>query len=122
MNIIELIKETCEPFITLKEEACAEIIRSAKSLSIEECFDSLMITQTELTVEEAEFAERLHKYGRALGVRDATEKLFTHMSSKGGADAAVTYLRQLGGEFSVNVAQQGGNGFTFNVDLTGKKK
>lgn len=121
MNITETIKTTCESFKLLNEECCTHIVMSAKSLSIEECYDSLLITVGDLSAEEIAFAERLHRYGRAIGVKDATEKLFAHMSTKNGADAAVTYLRQMGGEFSVDVTPGSSSGFAFNVNLTGKK-
>ena len=54
---------------------------------------------------------------------DATENLFYHMKTKNGADASLEYLRQMGGEFSVEVNPTAGSkgGFSFNVNIGEKK-
>ena len=122
MDIRKKIQEAVKDFDNLTEADCNEITISAKSLSIEECYDSLLIDPSELEPAEIKFAQQLHKYGRAIGVKDATESLFYHMKTKNGADASLEYLRQLGGEFSVEVnpANKGG-GFAFNVSIGEKK-
>ena len=122
MDIRKKIQEAVKGFENLSEEECIEITLSAKSLSLEECYDSLLIVPTDLSAEETKFAEQLHKYGRAIGVKDATESLFYHMKTKNGADSSLEYLRQMGGEFSVDVVPGGGNkGFSFNVNIGEKK-
>lgn len=123
MDIRKKIQEAVKGFENLSEEECIEITLSAKSLSLEECYDSLLIVPTDLSAEETKFAEQLHKYGRAIGVKDATESLFYHMKTKNGADASLEYLRQMGGEFSVEVNPTAGGkgGFSFNVNIGEKK-
>ena len=123
MDIRKKIQEAVKGFDKLSEEECIEITLSAKSLSLEECYDSLLIVPTDLSAEETKFAEQLHKYGRAIGVKDATESLFYHMKTKNGADASLEYLRQMGGEFSVEVNPTAGGkgGFSFNVNIGEKK-
>ena len=122
MDIRQKIQEAVKGFDKLTEADCNEITLSAKSLSIEECWDFLLIDPTDLSDEEKKFAEQLHKYGRAVGVKDATESLFYHMKTKNGADASLEYLRQMGGEFSVDVVPGGGSkGFAFNVNIGEKK-
>ena len=122
MDIRKKIQEAVKGFDKLSEDDCVEITLSAKSLSLEECYDSLLIDPLSLEPAEIKFAEQLHKYGRAIGVKDATENLFYHMKTKNGADASLEYLRQMGGEFSVDVVQGGGNkGFSFNVNIGEKK-
>ena len=122
MDIRKKIQEAVKGFENLSEDDCNEIVISAKSLSLEECYDSLLIVPTDLSAEETKFAEQLHKYGRAIGVKDATESLFYHMKTKNGADASLEYLRQMGGEFSVDVTPGGGQkGFSFNVNIGEKK-
>lgn len=117
MDIRKKIQEAVDGFDNLTEEDCIEITLSAKSLSIEECLDSLLLAESELTQAEMAFIHKLHRYGRAIGVKDATESLFYHMKTKNGADASLEYLRQMGGEFSVEVAPGGGgkSGLSFNV-------
>lgn len=118
MDIRKKIQEAVKGFKLLTEADCIDITLSAKSLSIEECFDSLLIDPAELSQAENAFAQRLHKYGRAIGVKDATDSLFYHMKTKGGDSAALEYLRQLGGEFSVDIVPGGPNkGFSFNVNI-----
>lgn len=122
MDIRKKIQEAVKGFGTLTEDDCTEITLSAKSLSLEECYDSLLIDPTSLEPAEIKFAEQLHKYGRAIGVKDATENLFYHMKTKNGADASLEYLRQMGGEFSVDVNTTGkGSGFSFQVNIGEKK-
>ena len=122
MDIRKKIQEVVKGFENLSEDDCTEITVSAKSLSLEECYDLLLIDATSLTTAEITFAQQLHKYGRAIGVKDATESLFYHMKTKNGADASLEYLRQLGGEFSVDVVPGGDKtGFSFNVNIGEKK-
>ena len=122
MDIRRKIQEAVKEFKNLSEDECIEITLSSKSLSLEECYDSLLIDHLSLTPAEIKFAEQLHKYGRAIGVKDATESLFYHMKTKNGADASLEYLRQLGGEFSVDVVSSAGkSGFRFNVNIGEKK-
>lgn len=123
MDIRKKIQEAVKGFKNLTEDDCTEITLSAKSLSLEECYDSLLIDPTSLEEAEIKFAEQLHKYGRAIGVKDATESLFYHMKTKNGADASLEYLRQMGGEFSVEVnpTGKGAGGFSFNVNIGEKK-
>lgn len=122
MDIRRKIQEAVKGFNNLTEDECIEITLSAKSLSLEECYDSLLIDPLSLDTAEAKFAQQLHKYGRAIGVKDATENLFYHMKTKNGADASLEYLRQMGGEFSVDVVPgAGGKTFSFNVNIGEKK-
>ena len=123
MDIRKKIQEAVKGFENLAEEECIEITLSAKSLSLEECYDSLLIDPLSLTLAEVKFAQQLHKYGRAIGVKDATENLFYHMKTKNGTDASLEYLRQMGGEFSVEVNPIAGGkgGFSFNVNIGEKK-
>ena len=88
MDIRKKIQEAVKGFEILTEDDCTEITLSAKSLSLEECYDSLLIDPSVLSEAEAKFAEQLHKYGRAIGVKDATESLFYHMKTKNGADVS----------------------------------
>lgn len=122
MDIRKKIQTAAKEFTNLSEDDCVEITLSAKSLSLEECYDSLLIDPTVLSPAEITFAQQLHKYGRAIGVKDATEALFYHMKTKNGDNASLEYLRQMGGEFSVEVnpANKGG-GFAFNVSIGEKK-
>lgn len=118
MDIRKKIQEAVKDFDKLSEDDCIEITLVAKSLSLEECFDMLLIDQTALSQAESVFAERLHRYGRSIGVKDAAENLFYHMKTKNGADAALEYLRKMGGEFSVAVGStHGKSGFTFTIDM-----
>lgn len=123
MDIRKKIQEAVKEFPLLTEADCIEITLSAKSLSIDECYDSLLIDATTLTSAEIAFAQRLHKYGRAIGVKDAADSLFYHMKTKNGGDTAFEYLRQVGGEFSVDVVPgtPGKSGFSFNVNIGEKK-
>ena len=123
MDIRQRIQEAVKVFEKLTESDCIDITLSAKSLSLEECYDSLMIDAADLSTAEVRFAEQLHRYGRAIGVKDATDNLFYHMKTKSGADAALEYLRKMGSEFSIDVVPGAGkSGFSFNVNIGEKKE
>lgn len=122
MDIRKKIQDAVKGFDLLTESDCTEITLSARSLNLDECYDSLMIDPAELTQAEAAFAQKLHNYGRAIGVKDATENLFYHMKTKTGADASLEYLRKMGAEFSVDVGPgTGKSAFSFNVNIGEKK-
>ena len=49
MDIRKKIQEAVKGFENLTEDECIEITLSAKSLSLEECYDSLLIVPTDLS-------------------------------------------------------------------------
>lgn len=118
MNIEQRIKAKAKEFDTLDEACCVEIVLNAKALTIEECFDFLLIDQVSLTEAENKFARLLHARGRAIGIKDAADKLFSHMATRNGGQSALEYLKQCSGDFSVEVSQGGSaGGFQFNVTI-----
>lgn len=118
MNLEAKIKEKAAEFCNLSEEDCITLVLVARSLSLEECFDYLLIDRTTLTETENRFCELLHRRGRAIGVKDATDKLFLHMATRNGGQSALEYLKQFSGDFSVEVqGGQSGGGFQFNVTI-----
>lgn len=117
MNLEVKIKEKAAEFENLTENECCELVLCAKALSLDECFDYLLIDKTILTSAESKFAELLHKRGRAIGVKDAADKLFAHMATRNGGQSALEYLKQFSGDFAVEVQQSSGSGFQFNVTI-----
>lgn len=118
MNLEERIKEKAAKFEHLTESECIDIIMAARGLSLEECFDFLLIDEQALTEEERRFCEMLHKRGRAIGIKDATDRLFTHMTTKVGGQSALEYLKQFSGDFKVEVKKTlGSGGFQFSVTI-----
>lgn len=115
MDIESRIRAKAKEFETLDEQCCFEIVLNAKALSLDECFDYLLISKQDLEPAEATFAEMLHRRGRAIGVKDAADKLFQHMSTKAGGQSALEYLKQFSGDFSVELGPSAGSGFQFNV-------
>lgn len=117
MDIEARIKEKAKHFDSLGEAECVEIVLAARSLSLDECFDYLLVDKAELGEDELRFAELLHRRGRAIGVKDAADKLFLHMSTRNGGQSALEYLKQFSGDFSVEVQQSSSSGFQFNVTI-----
>lgn len=118
MNLEAKIKEKAAEFSNLSEEDCITLVLVARSLSLDECFDYLLIDKQSLAEAEQRFAELLHRRGRAIGVKDATDKLFLHMATRNGGQSALEYLKQFSGDFSVEVSQGAGQGgFQFNVTI-----
>jgi hypothetical protein len=121
MDLKQKIEQASKDFDNLDVADMNEIVLSARSLSLEECYDLCLIDATSLSAEEAKFCEQLHRYGRASGVKDATEKLFYQMQTKGGGQTAIDYLRQMGKEFSVDAVPVGGGGFAFQINIPDTK-
>lgn len=121
MDIKVKIDEAVKDFSNLTAEDCYEIVLAAKSLSVEECLDSLLLAEDELSTHEMAFVHKLHKYGRAIGIKDAADNLFMHMKTKNGGQTALDYLEQMSGEFSVTVTPGSNSGFSFNVQIGEKK-
>lgn len=117
MNLEAKIKERAAEFENLSEEECVQLVLCAKALSLDECFDYLLIDKSALSPAETKFAELLHKRGRAIGVKDAADKLFAHMATRNGGQSALEYLKQFSGDFAVEVQQSSGSGFQFNVTI-----
>lgn len=115
MDVQKKIQAAVPDFDTLTESDCADFVLASRALSVEECYDYLMIDQDSLSEQERKFLMSLHKYGRAIGVKDATDKLFQHMSTRNGGQSVLDYLRQMSGEFSVEVVANTKSGFNFNV-------
>lgn len=117
MTIEEKIAKAVKEFKTLTESDCAEIILASKTLTMEECFGYLLIDQSELSEAEIKFCDSLHRRGRAIGVKDASDKLFTHMATRNGGQSALEYLKQMSGDFSVEVTATKASGFQFNLTI-----
>lgn len=116
------IKKKIEEFlkadeVTLVAEDCHDFILASRALSLTECYDICMLDITELSEAENQFLTKLHKYGRSTGVKDAAQQLFLHMSTKNGGQSAIEYLKQMSGEFSVEVTSTKHAGFAFNVNI-----
>lgn len=117
MDIEARIKAKAKEFDNLDADCCVQIVLGAKALSLDECFDYLLIDKQTLTPDELSFANLLHRRGRAIGVKDAADKLFMHMSTRAGGQSALEYLKQFSGDFSVEVQASAGTGFQFNVTI-----
>lgn len=108
-------------FLTVDDLKLVE--EAASSLSIDQCFDLLMIEEGEVPADEAILFRKVHKRGRAKGVTTAVEKLFIHMTTRQGGASAIEYLQKMSGEFAVNVeSAKKGTGFSFNVIIPEDKK
>ena len=117
MDIESRIKLMCSTFDNLTEEDCVGITLASRSLSLEECYDYLLIDKSELSPAEIKFAERIYRRGRAIGVKDAGDKLFQHMGNRNGGQTALEYLKKMSGDFSAEVVASSGKGFQFNVTI-----
>lgn len=101
----------------LTDTMCSTVVLAAPTLSIEECYDLIFLKQDELQPAEVELMERLHRYGRAIGIKDASTALFNQMKGKNGFTPALEYLKQCSGDFKLNVTQTSGGGFSFNIQM-----
>lgn len=118
MDFEKKIEQKVKDFDTLTKEECVEIVLASCTLSLDECFDYLLIDKAELSEAELGFCNLLHRRGRAIGVKNASDKLFMHMATRNGGQSALEYLKSMSGEFAVEVtANQSHRGFSFNVSI-----
>lgn len=117
MDINKRITQAVKDFDNLDVDDCQTLVLAAASLSLEECYDLLLVDANTLSAEEQAFALRLHRHGRATGIKDAAAKLFLHMSTRNGGQSALEYLKQFSGDFSVEVQTTQSKGFSFNINI-----
>lgn len=117
MDLERIIKEKCISFPTLTQELAVEIVLCASALSLEECLDRCLLDESELTSAELDFAKRLHKRGRANGVKDACDNLFMHMKTRAGGPSAIEYLSKVSSEFGMSAQKTSAGGFQFQIVL-----
>ena len=115
MDLERIIKEKCSAFDTLTPELAVEIVMCAPALSLDECLDRCLLEASELTEAEMDFAKRLHKRGRANGVKDACDNLFMHMKTKMGGQSAIEYLNKVSSEFAMTAQKASAGGFQFQI-------
>lgn len=115
MDLERIIKDKCSSFTTLTQELAVEIVVCAPALSLEECLDRCLLDESELTPAELDFAKRLHKRGRANGVKDACDNLFMHMKTRAGGPSAIEYLSKVSSEFAMTAQKTSAGGFQFQI-------
>lgn len=119
MNFETLLKEKCKETKQVTFAVCLEIHEASKTLTLEECLAVCLLNKEELDADELNLAEKVYNRGRAIGIKDAGEKLFAHMSTRNGGQSALEYLAHVTETFSgeVTVSAGAGKGFSFNVTI-----
>ena len=92
----------------------------AKALSLEECYDYLLIDADELSEAEAALCKKAWRRGRMSSISTAADKLFNSMDTRNGGSIALEYLRALSSTFHLEPTDPGSGsvsagGFSFNV-------
>jgi hypothetical protein len=91
---------------------------SAAGLSVEQCLHVLGMDKDDLSEDEYKIVVKIHKRGEAKAISDATSKLFSSMSNKGGSTAALEYLKAMSERFASEPEQQmSGSGFSFITNI-----
>ena len=100
----------------IDSEDLLQIELNAKILELDECYDILFIDSAELSEREVDICKAVHTRGRKMGLTQAAGHLFGQMKQRNGAGAALDYLKQYSGTFSIESApSSAGSGFNFNV-------
>lgn len=89
----------------------------ARSMTLEECLETLFLTLDDLSEKERVLVSRVHRRGRNLGVQKACDSLFSQMKVKGGTQACIDYLRSMSATFAAEETPTSiaGGGFSFTV-------
>lgn len=90
---------------------------NAKILTLPECYEILFISPSELSDHETDCADMAHTRGRKTALVMAADALFSQMRAKNGSVACMEYLKQMSGNFSLELTPAPGSasGFSFNV-------
>lgn len=110
-----------EGLIYLNTEDLLTIEQAASAMTLEDCFDLLMVDKAEVPKYDMHVATAVHKRGRTKGIQDAVSKLFVHMGTRTGGASSIEYLNQMSGEFQVEATRTPGTGFAFNVVIPEEK-
>jgi len=102
-------------FLDIEDLQCIE--QRAKGLTLEECFEYLLVTTEEIPKADLVIAKKAHRRGRSAALHTAVNCLFGSMTMRGGGTSAMEYLKQLSGTFTVEATPVGTakGGFQFNV-------
>lgn len=113
-----------EDLPTIEPDDLLNIELLARVLSVQECFEYLLLEESELTAEELAICNKVHRRGLKRGIHEATQALFSQMKSRGGTDACLNYLKTFAGQFTVETEPGGAAaaGFNFSVTLTEDQK
>ncbi len=88
----------------------------ASVLTLDECFQYLLIDKEDISDEDLAIASKVWKRGRLASISAAGDKLFASMAHKGGAQPAFDYLRQMSATFQAEITPASkSSGFKFNV-------
>jgi hypothetical protein len=111
------IKERCSKYPILTYDHCIMITHAAKSLSIAEVYDYMLLDESDLTVDERKFVSLIYRRGKTLGIKEACDNMFLQMRMRGGGQTALDYLARQSGEFKAVIAPTSGGKFSFSVVL-----
>ncbi|MCP4086674.1 MAG: hypothetical protein GY745_16710 [Actinomycetia bacterium] len=88
----------------------------ASVLTLDECFQYLLVDKEDISDEDLAIANKVWKRGRLASISAAGDKLFASMAHKGGAQPAFDYLRQMSATFQAEITPAPkSSGFKFNV-------
>lgn len=108
----------------LDGEDLLHIEQQSRILTLDECFEFLMIDKSQVPEKELDIAERVWRRGRKKAVGMACEALFIQMTQRNGTNACAEYLSKFAGDFQVegSASPAGtGGGMNFNVFMPGEK-
>lgn len=111
----KVIKQRCVEMPTLEFDHCFTVMACAKSMSLSECYDYLLLTPDDLDENEQKFLELLHRRGRTVAIKEACDNLFLQMRMRGGGQTALDYLVRQSGEFTATITPSAQNGFHLNI-------
>lgn len=115
MNTEEIYRQRCAEFPTLTFAMCYEVHKMSASLSLEECYDILLLEPSDLTPAENKFFEKVYKRGKACHISIACDHLFSNMKTARGGPVAMDYLTRQSGQFSVEAQKTNSGGLSFRV-------
>lgn len=95
----------------------------AKGLSLDDCFDYLLIDKEHIPAAELLIAQKAWRRGRTAALSTAVDKLFSSMETRNGGSIALEYLRTLSTTFHLEPSSTGTNsvgGFSFNIVMPEK--
>lgn len=104
--------------LALDDVDLSVIESKASVLSLAECLQYLTIDEDDLSESEMDTAFKVHRKGRLDAIHKAGLNLFSQMAGRNGAEASLSYLKQMSATFKEEGAVSTSSaGFNFNITM-----
>mgnify|MGYP003475370934 CR=1 FL=1 len=124
-NVVDPYHKFAKQLKVLTTQDLQRIEEVGATMTLEECLSLFFLLPSQLSETETEIVNLALLRGKSLGIKKASEKLFSNMSdSKQGIQACLSYLKRFSSEFrkEVDDSEGGLGGVIYNVNISSEPK